>query len=98
MSTLIKYIIIILIALLIGWNIRISTDDNSCKNGICPAPQEYRESEDTTEIKSDYKELYKQVNTNREHIASQKSIIKTIETFLVGIGLAVVGLFIGKYK
>jgi len=53
---------------------------------------------DTTEIKGDYKELVKQVNTNREHIASHKSVIKIIETFLVGIGLAVVGLFIGKYK
>jgi len=39
------YLIIILISILIGWNIRISTDDNSCKNGICPAPQEYRESD-----------------------------------------------------
>ena len=45
MSTVIKYIIIILISILVGWNIRISIDDNSCKNGICPAPQEYRESD-----------------------------------------------------
>ena len=40
MSTIIKYIILILIALLIGWNIRISTNDD-CNNSICPPPQEY---------------------------------------------------------
>jgi len=45
LPTLIKYIIIIIISILVGWNIRISTDDNSCKNDICPAPQEYRESD-----------------------------------------------------
>jgi len=43
-TTIIKYIILILIALLIGWNIRISTDD--CKNGICPVPKEYNERGD----------------------------------------------------
>lgn len=42
MSTIIRYIIIILIALLVGWNIRISTDD-SCKDNICPTPEEYNE-------------------------------------------------------
>ena len=53
---------------------------------------------DTTDIKEDYKEVCKQVNTNREGIASHKSVIRIIETFLVGVGLAVVGLFVGKYK
>lgn len=43
MSIIIKYIIIILIALLIGWNIRISQDD--C-NGICPPLEEYIERGD----------------------------------------------------
>ena len=52
----------------------------------------------TDETKKDLKEVCKQVNTNRENIASQKSVIKIIETFLVGVGLAVVGLFMGKYK
>lgn len=46
--TLLKYIIIILIALLIGWNIRISTNDD-CTNNICP-PEEYIEGD-----KSDHK-------------------------------------------
>ena len=41
MSIIIKYIIIILIALLVGWNIRISQD--GCSNGICPPPAEYVE-------------------------------------------------------
>jgi len=44
MATIIKYIIIILIALLVGWNIRISQDD--CSNGICPSPQKYNERGD----------------------------------------------------
>ncbi len=45
MSTIIKYIIIILIALLVGWNIRISTNDDGCINGICPPPEEYIEGD-----------------------------------------------------
>jgi len=49
MSTIIKYIIIILISILIGWNIRITTNDNSCINGICPIPQEYERGEDNGE-------------------------------------------------
>ena len=53
---------------------------------------------DTGEIKKDYKVLCEQVNTNRENIASHKSVIRIIETFLVGVGLAIVGLFFGKYK
>ena len=52
----------------------------------------------TDETKKDLKEVCKQVNINREGIASQKSVIKIIETFLIGVGLAIVGLFIGKYK
>jgi len=44
MSIIIKYIIFILIALLVGWNIRISKDD--CINGICPPPKEYNERGD----------------------------------------------------
>ena len=44
MATIIKYIILILIALLIGWNIRISQDD--CDGGICPPPKEYNERGD----------------------------------------------------
>ena len=53
---------------------------------------------DTGEIKKDYKVLCEQVNTNREGIASHKSVIRIIETFLVGVGLAIIGLFFGKYK
>jgi len=45
MSTIIKYIIIILIALLVGWNIRINTN-NSCNSDICPPPEEYIERGD----------------------------------------------------
>jgi len=41
---------------------------------------------------------WKSINKNSQDIASHKSVIKIIETFLVSIGLAVVGLFIGKYK
>lgn len=43
MSAIIKYIIIILISLLVGWNIKITIDDDNCKNGICPVPKEYSE-------------------------------------------------------
>ena len=53
---------------------------------------------DTTEIKEDHKILCEQVNTNRENIASQKSIIKIVEAFIVGICLSIVGLFWGNYK
>jgi hypothetical protein len=42
MSTIIKYIIIILMSILVGWNIRISTNDK-CNNNICTPPQEYIE-------------------------------------------------------
>ena len=48
---------------------------------------------DTGEIKKDYKELCKQVNINRENIASYKSTIKIIEVFLTGIILSIVGFF-----
>ena len=48
---------------------------------------------DTGEIKKDYKELCKQVNINRENIASHKSTIKIIEVFLTGIILSIVGFF-----
>ena len=53
---------------------------------------------DTGEIKDDCKKQWEQININRENIASQKSVIRIIETFLVGVGLAIVGLFFGKYK
>jgi len=43
-KVIVIYLIIILIALLVGWNIRISTDD--CSNGICPLPQKYNERGD----------------------------------------------------
>ena len=49
--------------------------------------------EDTGEMKDDYKEVCKQVNTNRENIASHKSTIKIIETFILGIILSIVGFF-----
>ena len=45
MSTIIKYIIIILIALVVGWNIRISINE-SCDDNICEPPQEYNERGD----------------------------------------------------
>ena len=48
---------------------------------------------DTGEIKKDYKELCKQVNINRENIASHKSVIRIIEVFLTGIILSIVGFF-----
>ena len=49
--------------------------------------------DDTTDIKSDYKEVCKQVNTNREGIASQKSILKIIQVFITGIIISIVGVF-----
>ena len=48
MATVIKYIIIILIALLVGWNIRINTNDD-CSGGICPPPKEYNERGDNND-------------------------------------------------
>ena len=54
--------------------------------------------QDTSVIKKDHKVLCEQVNINRESIASHKSVIRIIETFLVGVGLAIIGLFFGKYK
>ncbi len=48
---------------------------------------------DTGEMKEDYKEVYNQVNLNRENIASQKSVIKIIEVFITGIILSIVGVF-----
>ena len=53
---------------------------------------------DTGEIKEDYKEVCKQVNTNRENIASHKSTLRIVEGFIASIFIAIVGLFIGKYK
>ena len=53
---------------------------------------------DTKEIKENYKEVCKQVNTNRENIASHKSTLRIVEGFIVSIFIAIVGLFIGKYK
>jgi len=53
---------------------------------------------DTGEIKKDYKVLCEQVNTNRENIASHKSTLRIVEGFIASIFIAVVGLFIGKYK
>ena len=53
---------------------------------------------DTTEMKVDYKVLCEQVNTNRENIASQKSIINIVEGFLVAAFVSIVGLFIGRLK
>jgi len=44
MSTILKYIILILISILIGWNIRITIDDDNCINSICP-PEEYSEGD-----------------------------------------------------
>jgi len=53
---------------------------------------------DTTEMKEDYKVLCAQVNTNRENIASQKSVINVVEGFLVAAFVSIVGLFIGRVK
>lgn len=41
MATIIKHLIIILISILVGWNIRISNDN--CNDGVCPMPEEYDE-------------------------------------------------------
>ena len=49
MSVIIKYIIIILIALLIGWNIRISQDN--CTDSVCPPPEEYNEGDNSADNK-----------------------------------------------
>jgi len=49
--------------------------------------------DDTTEIKSDYKEVCKQVNANRENIASHRSTLKTIEAFLLAAFVSIIGLF-----
>ena len=49
--------------------------------------------QDTTDIKNDYKEVCKQVNTNRENIASHKSTLKIIEVFITGIILSIIGFF-----
>ena len=48
---------------------------------------------DTEEIKTDYKTIYEQVNINRENIASHKSTMKTIEIFITGIIISIVGVF-----
>lgn len=48
---------------------------------------------DTKDIKDDYKEVCKQVNINRENIASHKSTMKVIEIFLTGIILSIMGVF-----
>jgi hypothetical protein len=48
---------------------------------------------DTTEMRDDYKEVCKQVNDNRENIASQKSVIKIMQVFLTGIALSIFGFF-----
>jgi len=44
-EAIVIYLIIILIALLVGWNIRISTNDD-CSGDICPPPEEYSERGD----------------------------------------------------
>ena len=54
--------------------------------------------EDTTAIKEENKEQWKIINKQGQSIASQKSVIKIIEGFMTAIVVAVVGLFIGKYK
>lgn len=41
--------------------------------------------EDTTAIKKDSKEMWKYINKNSRCIASQKSVIKIMEAFIVGI-------------
>ena len=41
--------------------------------------------EDTTLIKKDSKEMWKHINKNSQCIASQKSAIKIVEVFVVGI-------------
>ena len=45
----------------------------------------------TDETKKDLKEVCKQVNTNRENIASQKSTIGIIKVFLTGIIISIFG-------
>ena len=54
--------------------------------------------QDTTETKKDVKTLCEQVNVNRENIASQKSVVRIIEGFLVAAFVSIVGLFIGRVK
>jgi len=49
-------------------------------------------------IRMESKEQWKAINKNSQEIASHKSIIKIIEGFMTAIVVAVVGLFIGKYK
>lgn len=41
--------------------------------------------QDTTDIKKENTEQWKSINKNSQQIASQKSIIKIMEAFIVGI-------------
>jgi len=54
--------------------------------------------EDTEEIKKNDIAQWKSINKNSQDIASQKSVIKIIEGFVTAVVIAVVGLFVGKYK
>lgn len=40
---------------------------------------------DTTDIKTENKEQWKSINKNSQDIASQKSVIRIIEVFILGI-------------
>lgn len=54
--------------------------------------------EDTEEIKKENTEQWKVINKQGQDIASHKSVIKIIEGFIVAFFVAIVGIFIGKYK
>ena len=49
--------------------------------------------EDTTDIKKENKEQWKSINNNCQDIASQKSVIKIIELFILGIVGSIIGYF-----
>jgi len=48
---------------------------------------------DTTDIKKENKDQWKNINKNSQDIASHKSVIKIIEGFIVGILIAIGSFF-----
>lgn len=54
--------------------------------------------QDTTDIKKENTEQWKNINKNAQNIASQKSIVKIIGGFVMAIIISIVGIFVGKYK
>lgn len=49
--------------------------------------------QDTTDIKKENQSQWKSINKNSQHIASQKSVIKIMEAFIVGIVGSIIAYF-----